>query len=515
MGMLAAEQTEAARGGLTLAWPRLTLAHLYFLIPLVGLTAYAALVPTPPNDFWWHMRIGQMIVEQGRVPETNIFAWTLPAETRYIYNSWLAEVLHFLIYRAGGMELVTFSRNVLLFLALGVVGLEAQRRSGSWVLAGLGVTVAGAVSLNNLIVRPQNWSWPAFVLLFFILSRYAEGKLRPAWLLTLPLIMVYWVNTHGVFTLGLIMIGAFVAGEAIRHWLRLPGALPRRAVVWLGAAAVASGLVTLLNPYGLGLYPYLLSMTNNANQRYVVEWWQPSFTDPVGRLFYASILVLMAALAFARRRPTPADVLLLAAFIWLAWSMVRTVTWYGLVAGPILAQCLARPREARPASAPTGAQVAINYGLAAVLLGMLALVQPWFVRALPLPDYYQERVLDPALAGPLLSANTPVAATEHLRRHPGGRLFHEMGYGSYLIWRLPEQPVFIDSRVEMFPTKIVEDYVAISTTKEGLDLLASYGIDRVMLDLDEQPKLAANLAGRPGWEREYADATTEIWRYRP
>src|SRR5262245_15145444 len=130
-----AQATRIAR--VTPAWPRLAvrIEHLYLLLPLIGLGVYAALVPTPPNDFWWHLRVGQIVAESG-VPRTNIFAWTLPADTPYTY-AWLAGSLFYALYQLGGLELVVFARNLLLVATFAVVGVEARQRGGSWALAGL------------------------------------------------------------------------------------------------------------------------------------------------------------------------------------------------------------------------------------------------------------------------------------------------------------------------------------------------------------------------------------------
>ena len=122
----------------------------------------------------------------------------------------------------------------------------------------------------------------------------------------------------------------------------------------------------------------------------------------------------------------------------------------------------------------------------------------------------------PVPNAPLTFANsTPVAATEWLRSHqPGqGRLFNEMGYGSYLIWALwPATQVFIDPRVELYPLAQWNDYQAASEGREVAVIMDRYGITRVMLNRQNQSQLSAVLAADPAWTREYQDAGTEIYR---
>ncbi|HXK43905.1 MAG TPA: hypothetical protein PKV82_13880, partial [Anaerolineae bacterium] len=56
---------------------RLATDVLWGEIALVGLGIVISLVPQPPNDFWWHLKIGDLIVTRQQIPTTNMFAWTL------------------------------------------------------------------------------------------------------------------------------------------------------------------------------------------------------------------------------------------------------------------------------------------------------------------------------------------------------------------------------------------------------------------------------------------------------
>jgi hypothetical protein len=188
------------------------------------------------------------------------------------------------------------------------------------------------------------------------------------------------------------------------------------------------------------------------------------------------------------------DLLLLGGFLWLAWSGARHIPWYGVVAMPMLAEGLDRLGKRTERMAAHSWPGWATGVVALVILAPLVLTQPWLRR------------------GSALVANTPVAAARHLQAYPGGRLFNEMGYGSYLIWALPEQPVFIDPRMELFPERVWIDYIAIAAGQGAVDTLSRYGIDRVLLRQSSQAKLAAELAASGTWEQEYVDGEAEIWR---
>jgi hypothetical protein len=198
--------------------PHIRLEHLWLLLALCTVAAFISMSPTVPNDYWWHLKAGEIIATEG-IPTTNRFAWTLPAEHPYVYQSWLGELLFYLLYDAGGHPLVIFARNVLGTLAYTLVALEAYRRSGSWRLAALASFLAAAMAINNLTTRTQNWSWLPFMATFILLSRYADGELHARWLAALPVLMAFWVNAHGAFVMGVLLAGAFVVGESVRRLL--------------------------------------------------------------------------------------------------------------------------------------------------------------------------------------------------------------------------------------------------------------------------------------------------------
>ena len=114
--------------------PVLRLNHLWLCIALSGIAAFISLAPTVPHDFWWHLKVGELIATSG-IPTTNRFAWGVPTDTPYVYQSWLGEWLFFQIYRLGGFPLAIFARNLLGATAYGLVAWEAHERSGSWRLA--------------------------------------------------------------------------------------------------------------------------------------------------------------------------------------------------------------------------------------------------------------------------------------------------------------------------------------------------------------------------------------------
>jgi hypothetical protein len=499
----------AARSGVLI-----TFDLLWTLVALALIGCFITLVPTPPNDFWWHLRAGQLVASSG-VPTTNLFAWTLPRDTPYVYATWLGEWLFYQLYAVGGLQATALARNLLGLAGFALVAVDERRRSGSWRLAALAALLAGMMTINNLIIRTQNWSWVPFGLFAALLSAYAAGRLHPRWLAALPALMAFWVNAHGAFVLGLVMVAIYAAGESARLVLGQAGRLTPRRLLWLYLALAGCVAATLANPLGAGIFGYVVKLlTDPPSQGLINEWQPPTTRSLAGMFFYISLLALMAALALGRRRPTITDTLLVCAFAWQAWNGQRYVVWFGMIAMPILAQCLASPRaKLRPAGLPLA-----NGLLAACLALVVVICQPPLRGLLPFPRAYTALFAPMPGAELTFSASTPVAASAWLRAHqPGeGRLFNEMGYGSYLIWAVwPEAQVFIDPRVELYPLAQWQDYQAVSEGRDVEATLARYGVTRVMLDRHSQPRLSQALGASSSWQREYQDAQSEIYRRRP
>ena len=110
---------------------------------------------------------------------------------------------------------------------------------------------------------------------------------------------------------------------------------------------------------------------------------------------------------------------------------------------------------------------------------------------------------------PLLAQDTPVYAAGYLQGLPQRprRLFHENGYGSYLMWALPDQPVFIDPRFELYPLSQWEDYIRLSRGHEVESLLTKYDIDALLLSRAEQERMIkeVRLDRCHRWEERYSD----------
>lgn len=483
----------------------LSLEHLWSLAALTGVFVFVSTHPIRPDDFWWHLAVGREIVESGRIPRVDTYSYTMAGAAYPSYQMfWLMEVGLYGVYRLGGPALVVFAHSLVITACYGLVIGLARRASGSWRLAAFGGLFAAALGMFDWNVRPQAITFLLGALFLWAIEK-ARGRPRlgGGWLAAFPLGMLVWVNSHGSFLLGLVLIGLWLGeaaweGVRLRRWEGVRGPLAA-----LGLALLAC----LVNPRGLGVLVYVRTLTGNpAVQKLVTEWAPPSFDSLGGALFLGGLLFSAALLALSPRRPSWRELGTFLAFGALGLKTSRGVTWYGLTMGPVLAGhlgALAGQWGWRPGRGGGGSP-GLNRLFAGLLLLMALGSLPWFKQALPLP----------AQKAGLISGETPVQATAFLlaERLPPP-VFHAISFGSYLIWAAqPEYRVFVDGRIELYPLELWADYLAISAAQaDWEERLASYGVQTLMLSPELQPRLIAAAQASPNWVQVYQDQAAVIF----
>jgi tetratricopeptide (TPR) repeat protein len=204
------------------------------------------------EDVWWHLRGGEWILQNGRPPQLDPFSFA-SADRPWIDLHWLFQVVLVLIYRAVGIPGIILLAAALATAA--VLATFAARPRGA-PLAAVGFLWLPALLLaaDRFYVRPEMATLLFLGAYLAVLVRL-DDQPRLAWLL--PLIQVLWVNMHGLFVLGPIVLGLWLAQRAgQRLWQRDQG---RPAGWWrhVGGASAAVILACLVNPYGLegALFP--------------------------------------------------------------------------------------------------------------------------------------------------------------------------------------------------------------------------------------------------------------------
>ena len=195
------------------------------------------------SDIWWHVRSGQWIWEHRQIPRLDPFTFT-SSDRLWIDLHWLFQVLLATAFGAGrahGMIVMAAGMCTAILL----VALTARDRRGpTWVAVACWLPALVLMSAR-FAPRPELFSLLGMAAYLAVLER-TDAHPALAWIL--PLVQVIWVNAHGLFVLGPIIL---VASMVDRLAGRKGRAGSRRWWGHVGGAAVAVGLACLVNPYGL------------------------------------------------------------------------------------------------------------------------------------------------------------------------------------------------------------------------------------------------------------------------
>lgn len=434
-------------------------------------------------DVWMHLRTGAVIWQTGAIPRTDSLSHTRPGAP-WVTHEWGFELPLYGIWQLGGDPAMVLVQAGLAAVAFTLLARAAREAGAGPTAAAASAIFGAAVAATRFLPRPHMLSAVLTALLLILGIRAMRAPGRGTWW-AIPVILV-WANVHAGVVVGLLILAAFAAEEALR--LRRPGPVA-------GITLVAS-LVSVLNPNGPATlwYPFFLIQSNDAGLFDILELRRPDWPSPV----HAWIAAFLLALPFAWRRAGLALVGLGALGAVLGATRIRASLDAVLLGAPVVAiglsAALARLAARAPVPAPLGATL-----LGATLLGSMQWrpsleVDPWAI-----PAGAMRFVADHDVRGQMLNAHA---------------------FGAWLLWAWPDRPVFFDGRNEVFVDLFREvDQTDIDRLAERYDLgyaLVEYPSDRDVREVDIPVDITDQLLTNPHWSLLYFDDVARLYvRDRP
>jgi len=475
---------------------RLTLDAIWLILPLAMAFIFVTNTQIHPADFWWHVRTGQIIVATGQIPTTDLFTFTRAGQL-WTNQGWLMQVFLYLVLQAGGLPLVIFVHA--LIIAAGYLLIERAclyapgARPRAAALATIGAMAIGVV---NWGVRPQGASFICFGALIYILARHRAAGGPIIW--ALPPLFAVWINAHGGFVFGLGVLAITCAVQVVAEWTAARR-IDRRTGALLAASALAL-LALSLNPGGpVGAGRYVIGfLTSNTTLNRNIEFQALSIREADGAIFFA-VMIVFLLLLWRRRAPLSAGQTFLLIVFGLASLYARRIApWFGMTAAPAFAAALAGgPAAPVRASRPQKTRLnALILGLIAVLvISRLPWLRPYLPATLNRPYVVQEYT--PSQAAATLCG---MAAPGPLRP------FTNIYYASYLAWACPAVPTFMDTRFELYPTAMWQDYIRIINAQFGWEeRLAHYDVNVLFVQKESEKELIAAAQASGRWQTTYED----------
>ena len=332
----------------------------------------------------------------------------------------------------------------------------------------------------------------------------------------LPPLTILWVNLHGGFFVGLVLLITYAigaaAGELVQGRRRNAWVRARKYLLTAGACAIAS----LVNPYGSRLHVHVAQYLGASFYLQRISEFQSIDFHSFTAAYFETLLVLaIAAAAWHLVAGRWVHVLLLLSWSHLALFSVRNIPIFVVVSAPGIGLALCEWLEyvgschslqwpgkigANLAELETGLRIIANsHGrkhwhlvpCLTVLAAALLLSHPGRVRPLH-AEFDRNRF--PVDAATFLSLkDSPV------------RLYSSWQWGGYLIYRLwPSVRVFDDGRTDFYGPAFVEDGLRVwNAYPDWAAILARNRVNAALLPIDSA--LATVLRERVDWKVVYSD----------
>jgi hypothetical protein len=447
----------------------LTFAQLTAALLFGALAVCACLMPAQ-SDTFWHLRAGQDIWRTHHVPLVDHYSYTA-AGRFWPDHEWLWQAVSYALYRIGGMPLyvlggaaVAMSTMVLVYRMM--VGEIATR---FWLML-VGFPLTSVI----WVLRPQ------IVTLFFLVLMVALLVAERAWLL--PLLFFVWANAHGGVAFGGLVLAVITAVALLRARRRDPADV--RRALHLCVVTPLCALATLLTPLGLGVWGFVGGSLALSRKNGITEWQPTLPLGPFEIAFWVAAIAFVALLLRKRGRLRAAaraqtwawgdTVILTAALVTLPLGilMVRNTAMFVLFAIPAASRLLGPEfRFRRPPPAATSPD---NPRLNLTLLAVISLVELAGVLAL-------WHAPPPRMGWHPMSPRAVAAV-----RACQGPIYNRFYDGGFLIWFVPERPVFIDNRQDPFPSAFIRETTAVDLGAPYRDLFARFGIRCAFLPVESK-----------------------------
>ncbi len=406
---------------------------------------------------------------------------------RWIPFEWGWDVLSYAMYSIGS-SYGSLQLLVVLFVLL-IVGFELD------ILRRLSVGPLGRIisilfllftCLIEMQVRPYLVTTAGLVVVLWFLIRHRIEGGSSRLIYFLPLVFLIWTNMHPGVLAGMALTGLFLIEEVLEFVLRetkwkanRPVSVP--SVIRLLIVFTLSGGALLINPHGLETYRYVIDHTHLKLLPVIREWLPPFSHEIDTRVvwFYWVVVVLggvTSLVSLIKKRFLPG--ILYGAFLLLSLRALRFISNFAVVTIPFAVVGVKELIYDR--LNPQMRMIIRRAAYPLIILGMAGIA--WTIYS---GDIYQFLEYHRHFGvGPDRHYFSLPLITYMKQNRIYGRPFNQNEIGGELLWELPGETDFIDSR--NLNDDIWREYYAINGKNPGFaGMLDRYGVDHIVVFLTE------------------------------
>lgn len=436
-------------------------------------------------DLGWHLRCGQLILDKQGLCSQNTFS-SLMSGYQWPNHRWLYQIILFFLWQHFGLWGLTIFNAIVVtsiftIFNLAIKNYQLEKKVAIIIISFLGWGVFYFGIRNQL-----------FGIFYFCLLLLSLLKTNVIPHRFIPLIFLFWANTHGSVIIGLIFLLFF----SIKNLKKI------------FSCFIFSFLATLINPLGIKIYQDAWRHFSVVNLGNLIAEWVPSHPWKQIVILASSILLISISqktlwpllisfsfLGLRARRNLP---LFLILFFALFFENFFFKKWF---------QPWLKKQSLRKDLAFFTSLLILFYGLFIRLPKTIKTNSSW-------QNFCQDS-----------NQTYPCEAINFLKNQPEkGNIFNRYEWGGFLIWQLPEYKVFVDGRMPAWPvpSDISQDgtvspytiYLETLQTQPGWqETLDKYNMSWILIS----PGTFMDLKLKPnpenfGWSEAYRNKNSVIYK---
>lgn len=441
---------------------------------LMGLIVFLANCEISDFDLWLHLKTGKVIVEQGFIPVKDIFSCTVFGQP-WNNHEWLFQSFFYLIFSMFGYDGLFMAQAVIVMLTFMLLFLLSDIRSRHYFTVFL-LFLLGLVYQTRFTMRPDLLSLLFFTFYIYILSIHLGRRISVFLLL---IVQILWVNVHGFFIFGPLLVFVGIISELIKRRVKLPwewnnvGRLTKEEFHQLNVILIFSLLACLANPQFIkgALYPIivLFQMAGESGIffNYIQELQKPIiFSDIFSSSYpYYKALIFISLYSFYVNRK---KIDISALFLWIIFLIfslkaVRNMTYFGIVSYLVTILNFSEKRLGDILPFKFKKEELKLITIALLNIGMIVLmVRFGYTQSNRVYFDFEKYEMKSSYGGVSLR-NFPWAAAEFINKNKVyGNFFNDFNSGAFLVgYCFPGVRVFLDGRTELYGPRFFKEYMKI------------------------------------------------------
>lgn len=454
--------------------------RLFLLFSLICVFLLFFLAPLD-TDLGWHLRYGEFVVKTGQFLRVNTLTYYLPGY--YWTNSYtFYQILVYLIYKAFGLVGLNFACALLMSAAYYFFSMTNPRLVKTSFFLFLFVSIFSR-QIFDLGFRSQLFSFLFTIFTFYILEKSEENF---KFIYILPPAFFIWANVHGAFPFGLFVFFVFLL-EKIFH--------KGKNIYLISLTLLISGLATLVNPYGIGVYTEGLTHMTYPLNTLIAEWVPPLLIYKLIIVFLFIFTAISLFLIHSGRKFF--WIVIISFFSIFAFTARRNLPFAALAFVESLAFIF---REKLAVFENNWKFLAVS------VITLVAVILYGFVTSTDKAAYCNNNFI-----------TYPCHAAEFLKEKgiKNKNIFANYEWGGFLEWALPQNKYFVDGRMPTWKTpENVSPYTAFLYTMQARpgygEILDKYKTNVLLIGQGSYLDLEIK-NNKSTWQEVYRDESSVIY----